>query len=359
MPLLGNPTAAVLYPGKVIYAVFPYPWAARLYVVAHTLLAFMGTFRLLRWWGTSPTGSALSALSYAFGAPILFQYCNIIYLVGAAWLPWGFQAVDRWLRLGRRSGLLELSLVLALETLGGDPEIAYVTGLCAGGYAIGLAWARNRPKRSAPVRYWPLVIFGLVLLVAWSVLTLMLAHWVAPLRPFPTEPPPRAFSWMQYVPFGVALIWALAGLVLLTRWRRARATSVLFPMLVGLACSALLAGGLTAAQLLPVVEFTGQTVRAAKEATHDIYSFGLEPTRVVEFLWPNVFGTQFTGNRGWLAIALKRVGECEGLGPLSLSGRTHGPARARRLRSAQGASLAGLVIDCRSDQPLAGVRAVH
>ena len=41
MPLLGNPTAAVLYPGKLLYAALPYPWAARLYIVAHTLLAIV------------------------------------------------------------------------------------------------------------------------------------------------------------------------------------------------------------------------------------------------------------------------------------------------------------------------------
>src|SRR5512135_1260656 len=76
MPLLGNPTAAVLYPGKVLYALFRYDWGARLYVVAHTALAFAGMLILLRSWGTSVTGSSLGALSYAFGGPILFQYCK-------------------------------------------------------------------------------------------------------------------------------------------------------------------------------------------------------------------------------------------------------------------------------------------
>ena len=33
-PCSGNPTAAVLYPGKLIYAFFPYAWGARLYIVA-------------------------------------------------------------------------------------------------------------------------------------------------------------------------------------------------------------------------------------------------------------------------------------------------------------------------------------
>ena len=35
MPLLGNPTAAVLYPGKLVFAVLPYAWAARIYIVMH------------------------------------------------------------------------------------------------------------------------------------------------------------------------------------------------------------------------------------------------------------------------------------------------------------------------------------
>jgi hypothetical protein len=76
MPLLGNPTAAVLYPGKVLYAISTYPWGARLYVVAHTLLAFAGMFVLMRSWGTSATGAAIAGLGYAFGVPILFQYCS-------------------------------------------------------------------------------------------------------------------------------------------------------------------------------------------------------------------------------------------------------------------------------------------
>src|SRR4029077_13938975 len=126
MPLLGNPTAAVLYPGKLVFAIMPYAWGARVYIVAHTALAFVTMLVLMRSWQTSWVGSALSALGYAFGSPILLQYSNVIYLVGAAWLPLGFHAVDRWVRLGRRSAVLELAIVLAMQTLGGDPESAYI-----------------------------------------------------------------------------------------------------------------------------------------------------------------------------------------------------------------------------------------
>src|SRR4051812_12634728 len=122
MPLLGNPTAAVLYPGKLIYTALPYPWGARLYVVAPTLLAYVAMFALMRSWGTSAAGAAIAALGYAFGMPVLFQYSNVIFLVGAAWLPLGLRAADRWLRRGRRLALLELAGVLAMQVLGGDPE---------------------------------------------------------------------------------------------------------------------------------------------------------------------------------------------------------------------------------------------
>ena len=69
MPLLGNPMAAVLYPGKVLYALLPYAWAARLYVIAHTIIAFLGMLALGRSCGVSWVGSYLGGLSYAFGAP--------------------------------------------------------------------------------------------------------------------------------------------------------------------------------------------------------------------------------------------------------------------------------------------------
>ena len=166
MPLLGNPTAAVLYPGKLIFAMMPYAWGARVYVMAHTALAFLAMLILMRSWQTSWVGSVVSGLSYSFGTPILFQYSNVIYLVGAAWLPLGFRAVDRWVRLGRRLGLVELAIVLAMQTLGGDPQSAYILGWAAGGYAAGIAWSRGcririrkagtrrRPDRSLPADPW-------------------------------------------------------------------------------------------------------------------------------------------------------------------------------------------------------------
>lgn len=301
IPLLGNPTAAVLYPGKIIYRALAYPLAARVYTIAHTLLAFAGAVVLARSLGIGGTGSVIAGIGYAFGAPVLFQYCNIIYLVGAAWLPWGFAAIDAWLRRGRRWGIAALGAVLAMQVFGGDPQAAYLSGLCGGAYALVLARAeRERQDASA----WRRVGVGLglvALLAAWAAATLVLAWYLPQVRPRRSLPPVPTYPWNPYVPLVVAGCWAVAGGWLFARWRGGHpGEATLGRRLVGLAAAAVLAGLLAAAQLLPVVEFTRRTGRAADEGTHDIYPFSLEPYRFVELLLPNVFGSHDRGNRFWL-----------------------------------------------------------
>jgi hypothetical protein len=377
MPLLGNPTAAVLYPGKIIYAILPYAWAARIYVVAHVLLAFVAMLALMHSWGIGWAGAGVASISYAFGAPVLFQYCNIIFLVGAAWLPWGMRAADRWLRLGKRPALLELAVVLALETLGGDPQAAYLTGLCAGGYALGLSWLRS--ERTGP-RTWKIVLGVVLALMLWQGAVLGVARWTALRARAAGEPPlgrarginplssgerriaawraalaPRGLSWSMLERASGVMGLGVVGLALLARWtlrREERSSgknlgillaligwvglvlglawlvlngSTPLPLLVlevwgflglavllqrsgfrtmilGLAGAAALGAGLTAAQLFPVLEYTRLSLRVAEEGPHQIDPFSLEPARVVELLWPNVFGTTRFGNRSWLPL---------------------------------------------------------
>ncbi len=318
IPLLGNPTAAVLYPGKLIYAVFPYPWAARLYILGHVILAFGAMLLAMKCWQLSGVGAGLAALTYTFGAPVLFQYCNIIYLVGAAWLPLGFLAIDRWIRRGSRPALLGLAFVLAMQTLGGDPQAAYLVGLCGCGYAVLVNWSRARYGENSGSDdestgelnlaggSWWIIPAVLVALALTFVATVFLADLLPRYRP--SGKPAPALPWMPLIQRAVLLAWGVAGIVLLTRWRKQRWRSPLGWMILGLLGSAALAAALTAAQLLPVIEFTQATSRAAGEGPHDIYPFSIEPHRLAELVWPNLFGTSFGRNAHWIeAVRLPGV----------------------------------------------------
>jgi hypothetical protein len=312
MPLLGNPTAAVLYPGKLVFAVLPYAWGARIYIVMHTALAFVAMVVLLRSWGISGSGTGLGALSYAFGAPILFQYCNVIYLVGAAWLPMGIHAVDRWLRLGRRWGLWELAAALAMQVLGGDPQGAYLLGLAGAGYALGLAWSRAHPRSDRPIAggngprgRWArsvLRALGLIAVVlVWSAATVAMGVLLPKLRESHAGQPTPPLRWMTGMPMAVAVAWGLAGLGFLYFycWRRRGWRLPLGAMWLGLVMSAAVAASLAAAQLLPVIEFTQLTTRAAANGLHGVYDFSVEPYRLAELIWPNVAGFPYGENSYW------------------------------------------------------------
>lgn len=304
MPLLGNPTAAVLYPGKLIYAALPYPWAAKAYVVAHLLLAAGAMWLLLRDWGASPAGRVIGALSYAFGMPVLFQYSNVVFLVGAAWLPLGVRACDRWLRAGRRWGLVELALVLALQTLGGDPETAYLLGVASGGYAWMLASRRSEGRTTwAAVMRWLLVVlvawFGVVLGAAYGITAGMAFAHVDQAGPGTLKPNAFVSLLSARSSYGPVLgLWVLLGIRLIVA--RSAVPADLRRKLLGLAGAAGLAAAVIGVQLLPTLEYTSRATRSAGGA-HELFPFSVPPARLLELLWPGVLGASRSADHSWLA----------------------------------------------------------
>ena len=152
----------------------------------------------------------------------------MIYLVGAAWLPLGLHAVDRWVRLGRRWGLVELTVVMAMQTLGGDPESAYILGWAAVGYTAGIALSRARhvrpeaPKPDAlrPTSsgfWWSVarVVFGLLF---WVTASFAVAIWLVPLHN--RGHAASASEWASWVSGGVTAAWGLAAAGFVLYWRR-------------------------------------------------------------------------------------------------------------------------------------------
>jgi hypothetical protein len=255
----------------------------RLYVIAHVLLAFGAMLALARSLGISPTGAVLAGLCYAFGGPVLSDYFNVIYLVGAAWLPLGFKAADQWLRLGRRFALVELALVLSMQILGGDPEATYLTAVAAFGYAVALAKGSGSWFWSWR---WILVIAAGALAWLWLGPKLASAIHRFDMR---TGQAVLATAWT----IGILAYWV-------SRKREHRASMT--ALLLGLVGASLLAILLTAIQVLPAIDNIRTSVRLSGNASLYLYDLSVLPYRALEFVWPNVFGTFTAGNRYWMSL---------------------------------------------------------
>lgn len=294
-PLLGNPTAAVLYPFKVIFALLPFPWAMRVYVIGHVVLAFGAMLGLLRWWGVSVAGSLLGALAYAFGVPVLSQTSNMIFLVGAAWAPLGLLAADGWVRGGKRWALPALALVLALQVLGGDPESAYLTVIAAVGYAAGLTLSRKPPSRRA-------VWLGLVVGSLVYVGLLGLSWWSA--RAIQVTASSREGSappWKPPITFVMVVAWGVLAYWIIRRARRGPAAREFRGRAGGVIAAAALGLALSGAQLFPILEYTGMSFRAAAaEGYHDVFAYSARPLQFLDAVWPSCFGTSEAGYRSWI-----------------------------------------------------------
>lgn len=271
MPLAGNATSGVFYPGSLILLLpLGFAWAYKLYVMAHVLLATWGAYRLARHWQVSVEGAGVAAISYAFGGNVLFQYSNVVFLVGAAWLPLALLAADRMLVERCPWWALLFGAALALMTLGGDPQMAYHAVLIATMYALWLWWSRSTPLpcsgtcgersivvvRSRPVLLGLATAIGLVL-AAVQVL------------------PSLEFS-------------RLSG-------RTSRAVPRTIYELPGLSFSPDASGSTS------TVWSDGLTCRRLEPGSHqeNVYQFSVGPWRLAEYLWPNVGGRQFPVHRRW------------------------------------------------------------
>ncbi len=137
-PLAASASAAVFYPGQLIFFLsdllpISYGFCFALYHLLHMVLAWVAMFFLCRHWKISFGGSLLSATCYTFCGSIFGQFCNTIFLVGAAWLPLGILFGDRLLLKRDIRSFVLLAAVLAMMVLGGEPQSTYFCGLLLGG----------------------------------------------------------------------------------------------------------------------------------------------------------------------------------------------------------------------------------
>ncbi len=249
VPLAGGGTAAVFYPGQLVFALpLPFDACYRIYVLGHFVTALAAAWLLARHWRASLDAAAVAAISYAFSGSVLFQYANVVYLVGAAWLPLAILAADRMLQ-GRAAWGVVFGAVLALMVLGGDPQAAYHVGLLALVQAVWVPTASSTVRRR----------FALLSLAAVVAAGLSAVQWL---------PSAEFLRRSERAAAPVGSVWELPR--------------------------AIRSG--------PLGEWTEAILaRDIPRGSHreHVYHYSVGPWRLAEFVWPNCGGRQFPVHRRW------------------------------------------------------------
>jgi hypothetical protein len=275
-PLLANSTSCVFYPGKLLFLLpLSYPWAYKIYILLHALLAAATAYLLARRFGTSRLAATLCAVSYAFSGQILFQYLNIVFLCGAAWLPLAVWLTDAMLvtRQWRYAGWL--GGILALMVLGGDPQLAYETGALAALAAV-LYWRADHRHATSESGSSPAAVSWLQ---SRPMLLAMAAAWMAGL------------SAVQWIPTA-----ELSGLSDRGYFDVPRN---LYEVPVWLARDHAPVERVDGTQ---AHWYDGLIGKPPVPISHlnSIYNFSFPPWRLVEFVWPNIGGRPLPAYRRWL-----------------------------------------------------------
>ncbi len=265
VPLAANPTSALFYPPVWIFGLPIDPaWAYRLYVLGHVVLALGASYMLARRWNASPPAAMVAGVSYAFCGNVLYQVCNVVFLVGAAWMPLALLACDRMLRQGSLRAAVAFGTTMAAMALGGDPQTAYHAGLLATIYAL-ILWRREREELAPqPTESW--LIWRPTLLATAAVVALCLAA-------------------VQVLPS-----------MEFTRISSRHSSDVprsVYELVSADPAEDRPSGGHWSDGLLH------RRVDPAMHHAH-VYHFSVGPWRLAEYVWPNVMGRQFPTHRRWV-----------------------------------------------------------
>src|SRR5688500_18093528 len=153
LPFFANPQVGLFYPASLLFYFLPTSLAFNWNVIAHSVVMATGFYCWLRRTGRSPAASAAGALAIAWGGFAVSMTIYLNNLQAIAWIGWTWWAWEGWLGGRTWRWLAVTSGGLALQFLGGEPQIAVVTAAIA----LLLAWTRHpdagrwRTGRAAPV----------------------------------------------------------------------------------------------------------------------------------------------------------------------------------------------------------------
>ncbi len=128
-PLLATLQICFFYPLSVIYYLLPFNLAFNYYILFHYFLAGCFMFLMLRHFRLNDFSSLLGGVVFAFSGYLLSVSNMNTSLSSVIWLPLILLFLDRLMKERKLEELVLLGIFLALQFLGGEPTVIYVT-LC-------------------------------------------------------------------------------------------------------------------------------------------------------------------------------------------------------------------------------------
>lgn len=155
-PFLAQWNTMSLYPGSLIYLLFPLPWSLNFFCLLHLFLGGMGMYFLARHLLDHNAAASFAGLGYIFNAFTLNCLMYPHNIAAWGWLPWILWGSVLACRHGGRAMPLTV-LAGAMQFLTGGAELTLQTWFLAGCFVIFDCW-QNGWNPKAPVRLVAIVL---------------------------------------------------------------------------------------------------------------------------------------------------------------------------------------------------------
>lgn len=165
-PLLADPQTAAFYPSTWLFAFDPlvaYP--ASLWI--HYALALLGMYRLLRAHRLDACAAVFGAIAFAFCGFMLAHRAHFSMQHAAAWTPWLFWRLERYVAEGGNGRLAGCAVLIALQCYAGHVQAAALCALGSLAYLI----AQRGEWRATGARWLLAWFFGAGLFAAQAIPT--------------------------------------------------------------------------------------------------------------------------------------------------------------------------------------------
>lgn len=160
VPFFAQWNTMVLYPGSLIYVLFPLPWSLAWFCVLHLLLAGVGMYRLGRETTGSNFAGAIGGTAFPFCGLVLGCLIYPNYLVAFAWMPWLLSTARQAWR-GSLRDCVPAAIIGTLQMLSGAPELILLTWVLLTALMAGDAIAERSRRMAGRFALVALLITGL------------------------------------------------------------------------------------------------------------------------------------------------------------------------------------------------------